>query len=172
MVAALELYLDREASRRIRALWAALDAEGVQSVARLMNGLHRPHVSLVVADRLEPAAVAEALHGLSVVPPIPLALQFVGQFLGRVLWLGPAPSIALLEHQIEVYGRLRRAGIDIWEHYQPGRWVPHCTMSMRVSNALMGPAIRRCLEVVPIEATLVGAAVADHARGIRHEIDG
>jgi hypothetical protein len=66
--------------------------------------------------------------------------------------------------------RLLAAGIDVWEHYRPGGWVPHCTLSMRVPNALMGAAIRRCLEYVPIEASLVGAAVADHARGIRHEI--
>jgi len=33
VVAALELYLDPDASRRVRNLWAALDAEGVQSVA-------------------------------------------------------------------------------------------------------------------------------------------
>jgi hypothetical protein len=172
VVAALELYLDREASRRVRALWAALDADAVPSVAGLMCGLHRPHLSLAVADRLDPEAVAGALAGLTVVPPEPLTLAFVGQFLGRVLWLGPASSVALLRHQIEVYERLDRAGVQIWDHYRPGRWVPHCTVSMRVPNALMGGAIRRCLEVVPIDATFVGAAVADHARGIRHEIHG
>jgi 2'-5' RNA ligase len=167
VVAALELYLDRDASRRIRTLWAALDAEGVQSVATLMQGLHRPHVSLVVAERLEPELVAEALDGFTVVPPLTLTFQFVGQFLGRVLWLGPAASVALLEHQAEVHARLRAAGVDVWEHYRPGRWVPHCTLSMRVPNSLMGISVRRCLEVVPIDATLVSAAIVDHARGIR-----
>jgi 2'-5' RNA ligase len=170
VVAALELYLDQAASRRVRALWAALDADGVQSVAAVMRGMHRPHVSLAVAERLDPHQVAEALAGLAVVPPVTLTLQFVGQFLGRVLWLGPAPSAELLAHHALVYERLRAAGIEVWDHYRPGHWVPHCTLSMRVPNALMGDAVRRCLEVVPIEATLVGAAVADHARDIRHPI--
>jgi 2'-5' RNA ligase len=170
VVAALELYLDQEASRRIRALWAALDADGVQSVASVMRGLHRPHLSLAVAERLDPQLVAGALDGVAVAPPIRLTLQFVGQFLGRVLWLGPAPSAELLEHHTLVYERLRAAGVDIWDHYRPGHWVPHCTLSMRVPNVLMGNAVRRCLEVVPIEATLVAAAVADHARDIRHPI--
>ena len=170
MVAALELYLDPDASRRVRTLWAALEADGVPTVATLMDGLHRPHVSLAVADQLEPQAVAEALDGLSAVPPVRLAFHFAGQFLGRVLWLGPAPSLPLLEHQAEVDRRLAAAGIAVWDHYRPGHWVPHCTVSMRVPNPVMGAAIRRCLEYVPIEATLVGAAVADHARGIRHEI--
>jgi hypothetical protein len=39
---------------------------------------------------------------------------------------------------------------------------------MRVPNPVMGNAIRRCLEVVPIEATLVSAAIADHSVGLRH----
>lgn len=170
MVAALELYLDLEASRRIRALWAALDAEGVRSVGSLMQQLHQPHLSLAVADRFEPEPMAAALDGLSVIPTVPLRLDFVGQFVGRVLWLGPAPSTALLEHQARVYERLRAAGIEVWDEYRPDRWVPHVTLSLRVSNPLMGAAIRRCLEVVPVEATVVAAAVADHARGIRRPL--
>jgi hypothetical protein len=166
VVAALELYLDGDADRRVRALWAALDAEGTPSVATLLGGRHRPHVSLVVADRLEPEPVAEALRDLAVVPSVELTFQFVGQFPGRVLWLGPAPSVVLLEHQAEVYDRLRRAGIDVWDQYRPRHWVPHCTLSMRVPNSVMGVAVRRCLEVVPVDATLVQAAVTDHARGI------
>jgi hypothetical protein len=41
---------------------------------------------------------------------------------------------------------------------------------MRVPNVLMAAAIRRCLEVLPIEATVVGASVTDHARGIAHPL--
>jgi 2'-5' RNA ligase len=168
VVAALELYLDPDASRRVRTLWAALEADGVPTVATLMDGLHRPHVSLAVADQLEPQAVAEALDGLSAVPPVRLAFHFAGQFLGRVLWLGPAPSASLLTHQSTVYERLSAAGVEVSDHYRPQRWVPHTTLAMRVPNALMGNAIRRCLEVVPIEATLVRAAIADHSVGLRH----
>jgi hypothetical protein len=167
VVAALELYLDPEASRRVRNLWAALDADGIQSVGSLMQGLHWPHVSLAVADRLEPDAVAGALASLDLVPPVVLSFQFVGQFLGRVLWLGPAPSTSLLAHQSTVYDRLSAAGIEVWDHYRPGHWVPHATLSMRVANSHMGAAVRRCLEVVPIEARFVSAAVADHSRGLR-----
>jgi hypothetical protein len=41
---------------------------------------------------------------------------------------------------------------------------------MRVPNALVGAAVRRCPEVVPIVPTLVGAAVVDHARDIRRPL--
>jgi hypothetical protein len=170
VVAALELYFDGEGTRRVRGLWDALESEGIQSLRSLLQQRHRPHLSLAVADRLDPAAVAEALRDIEVAAPVRLRFQYVGQFVGRVLWLGPVPSAALLEHHARVYERLDAAGVEVWEHYRPDRWVPHCTLSMRVPNPLMGTAVRRCLEYVPIDVSVVAAAVADHARGIAHPL--
>ncbi|SCL32466.1 2'-5' RNA ligase superfamily protein [Micromonospora nigra] len=166
MVAALELYLDPVATRRIRVLWEALEGEGVQSMRSLLEQRHRPHVSLAVAPRFDPDRVAAALAGTVVAAPLRLTFQHAGQFVGRVLWLGPTPTAELLEHHRLVHARLAEAGISLVEHYQPGRWVPHCTLSMRVPNVLMAAAVRRCLEVLPMAATVVGAALTDHARGI------
>ncbi|MDG4780271.1 2'-5' RNA ligase family protein [Micromonospora sp. WMMD961] len=170
MVAAVELYLDPDATRRIRVLWDALETEGVQSMRSLLEQRHRPHVSLAVAPRFDPGQVAAALHGTVVAAPLRLEFQHAGQFVGRVLWLGPTPTPELLAHHRTVYDRLAAAGIPLTEHYQPGRWVPHCTLSMRVPNALMAAAVRRCLEVLPLAATVVGAALTDHARGIAHPL--
>ncbi|MEV5209302.1 2'-5' RNA ligase family protein [Micromonospora sp. NPDC053740] len=170
MVAAVELYLDPDATRRIRALWDALEAEGVQSMRSLLEQRHRPHVSLMVAPRFDREQVAEALKGTVVAAPLRLDFQYAGQFVGRVLWLGPAPTPELLAHHRLVHDRLAAAGIALAEHYQPGRWVPHCTLSMRVPNTLMAAAVRRCLEVLPLAATVVGAALTDHARGIAYPL--
>ncbi|TCB93427.1 2'-5' RNA ligase family protein [Micromonospora zingiberis] len=170
MVAALELYLDTVATRRIRVLWDALEAEGVQSLRSLLEQRHRPHVSLAVAPRLDPEQVAAALAGVTVAAPLRLSFQHAGQFVGRVLWLGPAPTVELLAHHRLVYDRLAAAGVGLAEHYRPGCWVPHCTLSMRVPNSLMAAAVRRCLEMLPLEATVVSAALTDHARGISHPL--
>ncbi|MEU8254480.1 2'-5' RNA ligase family protein [Micromonospora inaquosa] len=170
MVAAVELYLDRDATRRIRVLWDALEAEGVQSMRSLLEQRHRPHVSLTVAPRFDPEQVAAALQGTVVAAPLRLDFQHAGQFVGRVLWLGPTPTPELLAHHRLVHDRLTAAGIPLAEHYQPARWVPHCTLSMRVPNTLMAAAVRRCLEVLPLAATVVGAALTDHARGIAHPL--
>ncbi|MFI2711380.1 2'-5' RNA ligase family protein [Micromonospora sp. NPDC018662] len=170
MVAALELYLDTDATRRIRVLWDLLESEGVPSMRSLLAQRHRPHVSLAVAPRLDPGQVAAALAGMVVATPLRLEFQHAGQFVGRVLWLGPAPTSELLAHHAGVHERLARAGVGVVEHYRPGRWVPHCTLSMRVPNPLMAAAVRRCLEVLPLTATVVGAAVTDHARDIAHPL--
>ncbi|TDC71888.1 2'-5' RNA ligase family protein, partial [Micromonospora sp. KC606] len=166
MVAALELYLDTDATRRIRVLWDALEAEGVQSMRSLLERRHRPHVSLAVAPRFDPERVAEALRGMVVAAPLRLDFQHAGQFVGRVLWLGVTPTAELLAHHAQVHERLTRAGIALSEQYLPGRWVPHCTLSMRVPNTLMTAAVRRCLEMLPLAATVTAAALNDHARDI------
>jgi 2'-5' RNA ligase len=166
VTAALELYFDPVAERRIHVLWNALAAAEVPTL-RQLSGRHRPHLSLVGAELLDAAAVAKALAGLPAAPPLPLSFQYTGQFVGRVLFLGPAPNAALLTHQAEVWRRLREAGIELSELYAPGVWVPHATMSMRVPRPVLAEAIRRCLEFLPIETTISSAAVVDHKRGLR-----
>jgi len=165
MVAALELYFDPPAERRVRTLWNALEDAGVPTLRDLLDGRHKPHVSLAVAEEFDASAVRAALAGLDLVPPLRLSFLFTGWFVGRVLWLGPAPSVELLGHQAQVWRRLAVAGIAVSELYAPGSWVPHCTLSMRVPRPLLTEAVRRCLEVLPLDATLTGAAIADHARG-------
>ena len=172
MVAALELYLDVDATRRLRTLWRALEAEGIPTLASLQNDQHRPHVSLAAARSLAPEAVAAALGDFAVGDGLTLDLDFVGQFVGRVLWLGVTPTEELLAHHRAVHERLGKGGVEVWDLYRPGRWVPHCTVSLRVPNPLMGHAVRRCLEVLPIRATVTGASVTDHARGIAHALAG
>jgi 2'-5' RNA ligase len=106
------------------------------------------------------------LEGFDPVPAARLSFQYAGLFVGRVLWLGPAPSGQLLAHQAEVWRRLRAAGIAVSDLYAPGAWVPHCTASMRVPRSVLADALRACLEVLPIEASLTGAAIADHSRDV------
>src|SRR4051794_41941012 len=95
MVAALELYFDSVAEQRIRVLWRALSAAGVATMSDVAHGRHRPHVSLVASDSLDPVAVAQALGDLSAAPPR-LTLGHIGQFPRGALWLGPAPTGPLL----------------------------------------------------------------------------
>jgi hypothetical protein len=166
MVAALELYFDPVADRRIRVLWNALEAEGVPSLRDVAHRQHRPHVSLAVAEALDPDAVRAALDGFTVAPPLALSFQSTGMFVGRVLFLGPAPTADLIAHQAGVWRHLAGAGITVFDEYAPGRWVPHATLSMRVPRPVLTQALRVCLETLPIEATVTGAAVVDRARGI------
>jgi 2'-5' RNA ligase superfamily len=164
MVAALELYLDPVAEGRLRRLWDALEEGGVPSLRDLTHGRHRPHLSLVAARELDGPTVAAALAGVPVAPPLRLRLDHIGLFRGRVLWLGPVPTRELLDHHAAVHARLSAHAVPMFPEYLPGAWVPHCTLSLRVPHAAIPTALRLVLDTLPIEATLAGAAVADHAR--------
>jgi 2'-5' RNA ligase len=165
LVAALELYLDTDATRRVRTLWRALEEEGIPTLGSLHHK-HRPHVSLAAARAIDPDAAAKALDGVPDGRGLSLRMDFAGQFVGRVLWLGVTMTPELMDHHRLVHERLSAGGVEVWEHYRPGLWVPHCTISMRVPNPVMAPAIRRCLEVLPLAATVTGAAITDHANDI------
>lgn len=169
MVAAIELYLDVDTTRRVRTLWRALEEDGIPTLGSL-NARHRPHLSLAAARRIDPGPVAAALDGVPLGRGMTLQLDFVGQFIGRVLWLGVTPTAELLGLHHAVHDRLAAQGVEVWEHYRPGRWVPHCTVSMRVPNPLMAPAVRRCLEYLPMRAAVTGAAVTDHVNDIAHPL--
>ncbi len=171
MVAGVELDEDPVGDRRIRRLWDAMDRSGVPTLLDVTHGKHRPHVSLVAAPSLDATAVAAALRGLDVAPPLRLELDFVGLFRGRVLWLGPVPTTELTAHQATVFDRLAAAGITVFDEYRPGAWVPHCTLSMRVPHPKIPDALRLCLDALPVTATVAGAAVADHARDVYVPLD-
>ncbi len=166
MVAALELYFDSVAEQRVKTLWRALTAAGVNNQGEHSHGRHRPHVSLVAADELDPVAITNALDGLVVPPPITLTFGHVGQFPGGVLWLGPAPSPDLLRLHAEVVERLDAASVEFWPLYRPGVWVPHCTLSMTARGEAIATGARVAFDVIPLTATLSSAAVADHNRDI------
>jgi hypothetical protein len=166
MVAALEVYLDPVGSSRVRKLWDAMEDAGIPSLRDLTHGRHRPHLSLLAAPIFDPDPVRSALQGLDVAPPMSLNLDHVGVFPGRVLWLGPAPRRDLLDLQAQAYALLHSAGIALDPYYAPGSWVPHVTVSMRVPHKLMTDAIKLCMDVLPIEISFAGAAVADHARDV------
>jgi 2'-5' RNA ligase len=161
----LEIYFDPVAERRLRTLWAALDEAGVTNLGTHTHGRHRPHISLAVADELNPLTVADAMKGLTVPPPLTLSFQHVGQFPGGVLWLGPAPTAELLDLHARVLRRLDKTGVEVSELYRPGTWVPHCTLSMTARRDAVARAVPVCCDVLPLAATLMSAAVADHTRG-------
>jgi 2'-5' RNA ligase len=163
VVAAIELYFEPDAERRLRALWTALDAAGVPSLGDHTHRRHRPHLSLAVADEFPPEQTAVALGELRM--QVTVCFQYAGQFPGGVLWLGPAPTHALLELQREAVARLDAAGIPFWPHYRPDVWVPHSTLSMNARGGAIAKAVPLCSDIVPLETRLVSAAVVDHTRG-------
>ncbi len=135
MTQSVELTLDPRADDAVRELWALLAAEGLPTEQRRSpspSPSHRPHVTMVAVDHLDPAADA-ALPGLLSGLDLPLRL-------GGLLAFGPRRGHVVLARQVVADRPLLDlqaavallGGADPDGHFGPGRWTPHVTLARRV----------------------------------------
>ncbi|WP_028473309.1 2'-5' RNA ligase family protein [Nocardioides alkalitolerans] len=142
----LDLLLDASGDAAVRAEWRLLSEAGLPSSGDRQDATHGPHVTL--AERDEVPAEAERAVG-TLVASLPLALH-----LGPPVVLGTAdrwflarsvvPSAALLALHAEA-AELLGPGGPPWA--APGAWLPHVTLSRRLTTTaltealgLLGPA--------------------------------
>ncbi|UQU65747.1 2'-5' RNA ligase family protein [Couchioplanes caeruleus] len=124
----VELLLDAPLSSRVREVWHDLAAAGLRSLASHQHPTNRPHVTLAAADALSPGVVP-ALAAL----PLDVELADV-VFLGRTVAWRVRPSAALLSMQRSVWEALD--GRERNPLHEPGRWVPHVSLALRVKPEL------------------------------------
>lgn len=140
MVHSIELVFDAETEATIRRIWAALAAAGVPSQAPAS----RPHVTLSVAQRIDPqvdAALAPVLERLPIGCTLGATLNF-GRSHGVLARL-VVPTVELLELHAQVH-RVCAPHLtpSPMPNVSPGRWTPHVTMARRVGPAQLGRAQR------------------------------
>jgi hypothetical protein len=163
---ALEMGLDPVADRAIRDLWSRLEQLGVPSLAGHVPGI-RPHLSLAVtddADGLRQHAPSLALRGVET--GIEMAAVSLFPADQPLLVLAVAPASELVALHARVSAALSAAGVDVWPHYRPGTWLPHCTLSMGVPADVLADALAACLaSPLPVLARLGAAALTDSVTG-------
>lgn len=140
MVHSIELVFDAETETTIRRIWADLAAAGVPSQAPAS----RPHVTLVVAQRIDPRVDAELA---AVAERLPLSCLLGGTLIfGRshgVLARLVVPTIDLLELHAQVHGACAPHLIPgPMPNVLPGQWTGHVTLARRVGPAQLGRAQR------------------------------
>jgi 2'-5' RNA ligase len=154
---AIVLHFDEFSEHRIRQAWEALDQNGVPSAASTYEPGYRPHVTLGIVNTAEPEHLAVRLRrALSGVDGLPVTMTALGFFLTNraPAYLAVAPTRRLLELHDEVHQTL--GAVDSWPYYQPGNWMPHCTLAMDV---VCQTSVAEALSdtTLPIQAT-VGTA--------------
>ncbi|MGN6744332.1 MAG: 2'-5' RNA ligase family protein, partial [Amnibacterium sp.] len=142
MVQSVELLLDPDAERRIRAEWAALADAGLPSLASHRGESNRPHCTVAVAqDGLEPAAdglraVFRGWHlaerGLPVVvgPPVLFGGSRGSWVLARLV----VPARPLITLHSAVHRPIEAAAPDaeVVDLTRPAAWTPHVTLARRM----------------------------------------
>lgn len=132
---AIELVLDPAAGAAVRRIWRELEAAGITAMARA--GAH-PHISLGIWEALDlPAAQAELAAFAGEIEPIPVTLAGVRTFSTGAVFLAPEAAPGLAALHAGLHRRFAHLGTGLWEDYAPGRWVPHCTLAMDLTEDLM-----------------------------------
>ncbi|MDR7275545.1 2'-5' RNA ligase family protein [Catenuloplanes atrovinosus] len=124
MARTVELLLDPDLDRGVRALWDRLAASGARSLATHPHATNRPHVTLAVVPSLS------GLPDLGL--PVPVRLG-PARMLGRALVL----EVSGLR---EVHARVWAAVGSENPLHAPDRWVPHVSLALRAtpgSDALL-----------------------------------
>lgn len=154
MVHSVELVFDPDTEATIRGIWDALRDAGIPSQAPAA----RPHATLTVAERIDPAVDA-VLASLSDRFPMPCRIG-APLFFGRakaVLARLVVPTEALLELHAEVH---RLCGPHThpapMANALPDHWTAHVTLARRVVPDQMGRAITIAGRPAEIAGSIAG----------------
>ncbi|WP_277500458.1 MULTISPECIES: 2'-5' RNA ligase family protein [unclassified Nocardioides] len=140
MRASLDLLLDDAGESAVRAEWGVLTAAGLPSAGDRRDATHAPHVTVAERDAVRPAA-DEALEAL--VARLPVAVHLgapvvLGARRGLVVARSVVPTADLLALHAAAHATLGPGGPP-WS--EPGRWLPHVTVSGRLDASQVGAVV-------------------------------
>jgi hypothetical protein len=79
--------------------------------------------------------------------------------------LGVVVTADLLALHAEVHAALAGRAIGHWPYYQPGSWVPHCTLAESLNEAQAARAFALLYGYEPITATVTATGIKDTMTG-------
>jgi hypothetical protein len=159
------LLFDRRSERAVRALWDRLEERGVPSLRSHTHGRHVPHVSYAVLRRWDRTAVADALAGIDGGEPVVLSFDGIGLFRRGRTWLLAGVSADFVARQQRVVEAVTSSGAELHKHYQPGIWLPHCSLAPRATLAQLPVVVASVMDVLPLRGRLDRAALVNSATG-------
>jgi 2'-5' RNA ligase len=163
MALAVCLLFDRRSDRILRGLWDRLEDLGVPTLKSHTHGRHVPHLSLAVLREWDHEKVLKAVQPL--MGSSRLYFDAVGTFRRGRAWLVPAVGVELMQRQRQVVSAVTETGAELHRHYEPGRWVPHCTLAPRVPLVALPILAAAVYDVLPLETTVDHAALIDSSTG-------
>ncbi len=165
MAHALEVFFDPASEAAVKGLWARLEAAGLPSLATRSHRRHRPHVTLVVAERIQSARLQDAQDRLAATHlDVTLYSPAVFQRNG-VLYLSVVPTQALLWLHQQVHAALDGGLVGSWGTYSVDAWVPHCTLAQELGPAQLARGIELLHDAPIIDAHVSSAGVLDTTTG-------
>jgi len=168
MVHSIELVFDRDTEAAIRRIWEDLAGAGIPSQAPAS----RPHVTLAVAERIDPQVDALLKPLVQRLPldcavGAPVLFGRANVVFARLI----VPTSELLALHAEVH-RLCRPHLEPapMSNSLPGQWTAHVTLARRVGGAQLGRALRIAGKPAQIDARVAALRRWDGNKKAEHPI--
>src|SRR6266487_6309442 len=141
---------DGRTERALRTLWDKLEELGVATLRSHTHGLHHPHLSYVVLLQWQLAAVRDTVAALPDRGPFEVTFDAMGAFRRGRICLVPAIPADLVARQQAVLEAVRATGAQVHEHYETGRWLPHCSLAPRAGLHRLPIVAAAVYDVLPL----------------------
>ena len=125
------LYFDDQTEKRIIKVWQALAKNNLSS--NIFDAGIRPHITLAIYEDLDCQPCEKELIKITTrTTSFPIQFTHLGIFTNPepVVFAAPLVSKELLDFHKNLQDSLTSEGKNPWELYNPGKWVPHCTLSL------------------------------------------
>jgi hypothetical protein len=165
MALAVCLLFDARSEHTIRHIWQRLEDVGLPTLLTHTHGRHRPHLSYAVLRSFDLDKVVDALDLLPDEGPMTLHFDALGMFRRSRTWLVPAVTSDIAARQERVVEAVESTGADLHQHYRPGAWVPHCTLTPRTTLEDLPKVAASVFDVLPLVTTVDRAALIDTSTG-------
>lgn len=128
----VELFFDPSAQSVVRRAWDEVEDAGFSRSTRAKSA--RPHITLGIWKQIDVAAAGEVVRGFTPrINGLKLNFASVGTFAKTsVVFFAPTVTLELLELHRAFHEQFTKASTDVWGHYLPGHWTPHCTIGEKV----------------------------------------
>jgi 2'-5' RNA ligase superfamily len=173
MVHSIELLLDPDSDAAVRRIWTKLADAELPSQAANRSPSNRPHISLVVAERID-AGVDLLLRPIAQRLPIRCVVG------APLLFGGPrftvarlvVPSAELLSLHADAHDAcLPHLLPGPMAHTAPGAWTPHVTLCWRMDAAQLAKALTVVKKLThDIRGQFVGMRRWDGSQRVEHPI--
>ncbi len=171
MALAVCLLFDARSDLLIRQLWQRLEDSGLPTLLSHTHGRHVPHLSYAVLRSFDLDKVSDAIDLLPDEGPMTLHFDAIGMFRRSRTWLVPAVTSDIAGRQERVIEAVESTGADLHNHYRPGVWVPHCTLTPRTTLDELPRVAAAVYDVLPLVTVADRAALIDTTTGEQHPID-
>ncbi|KAI3452393.1 hypothetical protein Pfo_030169 [Paulownia fortunei] len=135
---AIELNFDPALENQVLKAWNVLARRQIST--QLIEIESRPHLTLFSSPFVDIAKLENILRNFAAKQE-PLAVSFssIGSFPNdnNVLFLGPTPSLSLLQFHSQLCDAMKKEGIEIGEEHRPDAWIPYCPVAEEVPKTRM-----------------------------------